>query len=540
LEAEVVSAREDALTLRTGEGGTLSARSRTPLTVLPGDTLRLLVTGRQGSVLTVALADDRAAAPRDLLRRLNLPVTPQNLRLAAALVSSRIETSARTWEALEKALAAFPGMTPDEAVFMLEHQVPVNRQNVLLFHRMSQQEFQLGSLLTQLEQVIADDAAVPGQTPALRGTAAAPAANPASPESVAPRPTAATSAETVRPEAGSPTPTGDTRPVGPTAAQTSAIPTQGPAETAAPSARAIPLPVDGGPPTNSPALPQTAPPADIAPRPPEQAIPGPNTPPRPDPAPPLPAPSATPPNSPAPTGNTPPPKAEEPPAAPGQPPKPQAEQPLDRAETLPALRDMVKSLFRQVRAERGQALPGALDAVKLAKETSDALRAIGERLHELPPQRREAALTLMRDIADGIQFARQMEHFSTVVQFPVQINGRDADAELYVFRDGARGNKLDPRNATLFLSLATAHMGRVETLTRVIGVNVECDFKLAEKAWADQAQADAGLLRELLAQNGFQLTRSSFEKAEAPAEGPLAVSQEWEKFAKRYTFEAQI
>jgi hypothetical protein len=476
---------------------------------------------------------------------------------------------------LDRALTAFPGLTPGEAVFLLAHQVPVNRQNVTLFHRMSLEAFQLGSLLTRLEQVLdgpdgpAPSAASTGQLPAHPPADAQPGG--AAARSPAGNPPPLFSGETVSPPvpaAAAPPPAPETlptalerRPVAvkipapPPSGQSPAPAPTGQSQPSAPPPRAavtLPAPVGASAPERAD-LPSGAVPAQAGqtmrlrpfgwePPPPRSGgqinLPA---------ASPPPSEAETPPRPLAPAPDRPDTAAE--PGAPGrldartpvpaaQPPEGQA--PPDSADALSRLRGMVKSLFRQVRPERSQALPGELDAARLTRETAETLRAVGERIHELPPQRREAALSLARDIADGLQFAQRMELFSAVVQLPLQLGGRETSAALYVFGDGSRKNKIDARNATLFLSLSTARMGRVEVLTRVIGTNVECDFKLAQKAWADRAQKDGGRLRELLAQNGFQLTRSSFEKTEAPAEGPLAAAQEKEKFAKRYTFEAKI
>ncbi|MDR0380566.1 MAG: flagellar hook-length control protein FliK, partial [Oscillospiraceae bacterium] len=186
-------------------------------------------------------------------------------------------------------------------------------------------------------------------------------------------------------------------------------------------------------------------------------------------------------------------------------------------------------------------LPRAMDADQLTRRLLDALRAAGEAASAHPPAERMRAEAVLRDIAAGVRFTQQLGNFAAVVQWPVMLNGREATAELYVFGgdSGARG-RIDPKNATLFLSLGTANMGRVEVLVKVIGQQVECDFRLPSKEQANFVRSAAPKLGALLEGAGYRLTRSSFIQSLEPAAGPLAVAEARAFFDRRYRFDRQI
>ncbi len=524
VDAEVVSSGDGRLTLKTADGAVVSARAETPLSVLPGDWLRLSVTGRSGGLLTVALTDC-PPTPQAALRQLGIGQTAAHLRLASALVASALPVSAATWDKLTRALSAFPALTPEQAVFMLAHQVPISRQNIILFNRLSSQEAQLGNQLTQLASLLAgipDPAPTaaghprqaapsapslltadppPGQTTSLAAPPQTTPIWPGPPDSASVLPPAPPTEPQTSATAVSPAPQGETRSAGPP------VSAPGVTDAAAPEPQ-TPAP-PAGPEGKSPPSAQGPAPASSRETPPGQRR-----------------------ESVGPAGEDSPPAVGGPSAATHL-----SAPPQDKA-AVASLREMIGPLFKAVREQQSDSLPKELGAVKLARDVAELLHAVSETAASLPQAQREAALTLVRDIADGIKFAQQLQHFATVVQLPVDVNGHKATAELYVFKDGKHKKKIDPQSATLFLSLATAHLGRVETLVKVIGNNIECDFKLEEADWADEARAQAGVLRALLEQGGFRLTRSSFAQ-DSPTTGPIAVGEAREQHARRYSFEAR-
>jgi hypothetical protein len=206
----------------------------------------------------------------------------------------------------------------------------------------------------------------------------------------------------------------------------------------------------------------------------------------------------------------------------------------------PPLRAALTGLFRDIRPEQADELPRAMDADHLTRRLLDALRAAGEEAAARPPAERVHAEAALRDIAAGVRFTQQLGNFAAVVQWPITLNGQETTAELYVFGDDGAHSRIDPKNATLFLSLSTAHMGRVEALVKVIGKHVECDFRLPSKEQADLVRAAAPKLGALLAGAGYRLTRSSFIQLLEPAAGPLAVAEARAFFDRRYRFDRQI
>ncbi len=594
IRAEVVSVEGRNLTLKTADGVEFTARSAAELPVRPGDMLPLTVTGRSGNTVLVELERDGAAAQ---LKQLNLPVTPQNVRAMAALMGSSLEPTARNMKQVLSALESHPTLSPEQAVYLIENKVPLNAQNVALFLQLERQELKLGSQLLDLAALLTGDDALPApgaQTPPNAGVSVLdlPAGNvteaAAMPPAVAEEPTTAT------PVPGQPAPTAPetAQPGVPggapsvpaeTAGQANAAPGQPPAAPAAPGTPVPPTVPEGqnagatpnvnaaapdqaaANPATGEALAGQAPGTSGAPGTPSApATPGtPSAPATPGQVPGQAAPTTTPP-----AGQTPgvPAQTNTPVAAPAPgvtavPVGPTeagvsgAQQVMGNAEAAAAaqsavpgapgensalsqLRRQVGMLFTEIRRESAGELPRALSAERQLQNLQETLAAVSREAETLPAAAREAVLSTVKDIAQTLGMTRQLSQVSAFVQLPVMLHDKPTTADLYVFADDKK-KKIDPQNASMFLSLTTAHMERVEVFVKVIGKNLETDFSLNTDEAARFFQGHGIELSQLLEAQGYRLTRASFAR-QKEVQGPVEVRQAMSKFTKRYRFDQQI
>ncbi len=553
--AEVVSADGEALTLKTSDGSLVSARSVTPLPVNPGDVLTLAVTDRQNDTLFVSLRQEGA---RDALQRLELPATAQNTRLMSALLDANLP--AASIKTALSAMSAHAALTPEQAVWMMENDIPMTDKNISLLQQLERQELSLGAKLADLSALLG---ALPGEgepATALPANTAAPnpAAGQAAPaeaakgDAVSQPPAAALAASEAvvsdsvgQPNAGAPTVPTDANAT-PNAAQTtapSAAATQSNPAGALPTPESVP--VDG----QTPALNQAAPNELNAETTAAQTAARPETQPGQTPAASTPAPAA-PPLAPGALASEPTaaaiPAAQEA-AVRQEPATPQfadttaqtaAAQAGRTAPPLNRLQKLVSSLFVNLGRELGGDA-AALEAGKLSRQLSDTLREVQREIAHLPASQQAGAGALLREISVGIQFASQMNHMAAYMQIPVRIGDHQTNAELYVFADEKGQKKIDPRNASIFVSLDTATLDRVETMIKVVGQQVETDFSLPSPEAVSMLSGQSERLLSLLGAQGYKLTRSAFHLKEQ-ASGPVSVQKNMDRFTKRYRFDKTI
>ncbi|MCL2748193.1 MAG: flagellar hook-length control protein FliK [Oscillospiraceae bacterium] len=610
IQAEVSVSDDGRLTLKTADGSILNARSERPLALFAGEILRLVVTGKKDGVLLVTLGEENAT-PHEVLRRLGEPATPRHLQMATEILKSSLPPSPAVWEKLAHALQYFQELTPDQAVFMLEHHVPINKQNIQLLGRMSGEEYKLGQMLARLVDLLVQEApsgattetvapgaaalgggmpgidAAPGTTVEVRaavsdaaetraatpGTVATPGeATPGTADVRAATTPGATAPETVTtPETitADTRAAADTRTAAPGDVADVRATTPGAATTdtaaAAPGAAADVRAATTGATDNRVTVPETGVPGPAAPGAAAVRTAAPEA---------APTTAATPgavadvraavPGDVADVRATTPGAADVRAAVPGaatdnraaglgtapgtatattdtaaaRPGAAANRTAAPAPQAMEALRVKISDLFLRIRPDHGLA-PEEINADKLHRELAETLRAIAGQAETLPAERRDAILSLLKDIASDARFSPLLDRFATVVQWPLSVGGHKAEGELYVFRDKNKKTRIDPRNATLFLSLTTARLGCVEVFVRVIGNQVECDFKLAEKEGVVATQGQADTLRGLLESQGYRLARSSFAKKEKPAANLPEIRLQRDDFDKRYTFEAK-
>ncbi|MDR0381310.1 MAG: hypothetical protein LBH86_04885, partial [Oscillospiraceae bacterium] len=153
LEAEVLTVAERQFTFRLPDGTVLSARSETVLQASPGDTLWLTVSGQSDGVLLVEAAGGRSDA-RSLLHQWKAGQTPQNVRLVSAMLNAGLPPAERLFRWLASALVSVPDITPEQAVFLRAHNIPLDKQSVAFLNRMSRQDLMLGRQLLGLIELL--------------------------------------------------------------------------------------------------------------------------------------------------------------------------------------------------------------------------------------------------------------------------------------------------------------------------------------------------------------------------------------------------
>lgn len=226
--------------------------------------------------------------------------------------------------------------------------------------------------------------------------------------------------------------------------------------------------------------------------------------------------------------------------------------PQAKAENLPVreqnapqvaarLEQAITALFRRVDPHNAHTLPRELNAAALTRELNAAVELLYERLERTPDSPARAELhQAVRELEGGTRFIQQVSNFTPVVTIPLQWGNERTTAELYVFNDSENAKKrIDPQNATIFLSLMTANVGRVETFIKVLGKNVECDFKLELPETALLVSGHMLELSNLLEEQGYALARTSVaEKTEAS--DIMDVSRIREDNKTRYFFDRKV
>ncbi|MBZ4646811.1 MAG: hypothetical protein JG777_2300, partial [Clostridia bacterium] len=148
-------------------------------------------------------------------------------------------------------------------------------------------------------------------------------------------------------------------------------------------------------------------------------------------------------------------------------------------------------------------------------------------------------LDTVNDIEESIHFLHHLNKFTAFVQIPVNINDYNTTAELYVFKDTRGKKKIDPSNATIFLSLATANLGQIEAFISIINKNVECNFQMKEKETLSFIKNNITPLYSLLEGHGYKLIKVTYKEVTEKT-NIMSVQQHGKQAGKRYSFDIRV
>jgi hypothetical protein len=179
--------------------------------------------------------------------------------------------------------------------------------------------------------------------------------------------------------------------------------------------------------------------------------------------------------------------------------------------------------------KEGDIAQKALRMFVLTDDVENLAGHIGKAVREMPDQLKE--LKLLAEDADNIvreavsskldQIEKQMSLMSEVKRFdcyqiPLQTGTQQqTTAELFVYRYRGGKKAVDPDNILILLGLDTQHMGRVETLVKTSGKNLNIEFNLEDMRLGDEMETEAGLLKEAVQQAGYNFSGVSVKQLNA-------------------------
>jgi hypothetical protein len=157
---------------------------------------------------------------------------------------------------------------------------------------------------------------------------------------------------------------------------------------------------------------------------------------------------------------------------------------------------------------------GDLSAPGSVKE---AYKELFEKLNVIKQEVVNSSYPLKEQISDKIdslqnnlRFINEVSNYAAYLQIPVTIKGSDKTAELYILKREGSKKRLDPDNMTVYLSLDTQNLGRVDSLVNVSRKSVMVNFKLTDKKHSEVFSSHYNELFNSLDEIGYKLVGMNF------------------------------
>lgn len=169
---------------------------------------------------------------------------------------------------------------------------------------------------------------------------------------------------------------------------------------------------------------------------------------------------------------------------------------------LEKAREDFKSLF--VRTDSGD-LKTDLEVKKIYRDLAEKLDTVRNAVLQSGIPGAEDILARVNSLDDGLKLLSQINSSSAYFQIPLNLSGFNTTGELYVMKRDPRRKKIDPGNVTMFISLDTQNIGRIEAITEIKGRNISLNLRAEDQGIIDFIKENFKLLYNGLAEKGYRL-----------------------------------
>ena len=178
------------------------------------------------------------------------------------------------------------------------------------------------------------------------------------------------------------------------------------------------------------------------------------------------------------------------------------------------LQEEIKDVFVKLGSDT---LEKDIDVAKLYKGLVHKL----ENLREVTAQANISAKTeifnKIDSLSDNLRFLNEINNQNTYAQIPIQMGSHKTTGELYILKRDSKRKKINPEDATLFLSLSTQNIGQVESLISIRKKNVSIQMRVEDKQIIDFIKENYKELYLLLGEKGFKLVDVKYKLIDEPS-----------------------
>lgn len=199
--------------------------------------------------------------------------------------------------------------------------------------------------------------------------------------------------------------------------------------------------------------------------------------------------------------------------------------PENEARGLEKLKDSFKSMFVRTDSEE---LKSELDVKKLYKDLAEKLDVIKSTASYSGLPGADEITARVNNLNEGMKLLNQINSSTAYYQIPLNISGFNTTGELYVMKREQSRKRINPKDVTMFISLDTQNIGRIETVIDIKGKNVSMNLRAEEKQIIDFIKENCKELYKGLVDKGYRLVDIRYRLIEDAA-NPVNMEQSIKK-----------
>ncbi len=176
-----------------------------------------------------------------------------------------------------------------------------------------------------------------------------------------------------------------------------------------------------------------------------------------------------------------------------------------------------------IKAENGKV--EATDLNSKAKALKEIMEFSQKALQQLNGANQDKVLPALKEMDQAFRFFNQVVTYDTMIQLPLKINQQSTTGELYVMKRKKGRNKIDADNFTLFLSLKTMNLGRIESFLNATRKVITISFKVEQEELVALVKENHRALYDALIEKGYKLAELKCRVLDKEEAGPLNAAQ---------------
>lgn len=167
---------------------------------------------------------------------------------------------------------------------------------------------------------------------------------------------------------------------------------------------------------------------------------------------------------------------------------------------------VIKKSFEKMFAKINEEVEGRdINVKEFYRDIYKKLEIVRKVLEETDIPGKQEILNKVDNIKSDINFLNELNKHTVYFQIPLKIFHKNTNGELYILKRNNGRKRIDPQNATVFLSLDTENLGQVDSLISVNKKNVSLNFRLEKNEIIDYIKENYIQLYEGLAKKGYKL-----------------------------------
>ncbi len=139
------------------------------------------------------------------------------------------------------------------------------------------------------------------------------------------------------------------------------------------------------------------------------------------------------------------------------------------------------------------------------KEMYEKLEAIKEGLRGSNSPTGESLSNKIDNIQSGIRFLNDINSHSNYVQIPINIMDKKTNGELYILKRDSKRKKIDPENVTMYISLDTCNIGKVDSLLSLTKKSISVNMRVEDERVREFIKESHSELYKRLDDIGYKL-----------------------------------